>query len=250
MILPPWEWRDAGVLGKNAVVSTLPARMVEPMDKKRRLYLRLSRVSVEVSILNEHLELIEEQIKRGEKEAKCKLDTEIRGLTPDDEDSWSRPHDEYDYQVEVTLPRILRNPFLVSLFAVYESAVTTIAELVQEEKGQKIAIDDLRGRGFLNRSKRYYRHILQFDLSTDNERWKRLMVLSDLRNAIAHSNGRYEAISKELRRRIKQQGFLDKDTGFIIVPGIFLRETVAVVKGELEDLLARYEKWETAKNPR
>ena len=216
----------------------------------RRLYMGLLDVSVELDTLEEHLVLIEGHLERSIRMAKCELKSEIQGLTPDDEDQWDIPHQLHDYKVEVTLPRILRNPFLVSLFAVYESAVTTVAELVQEEKGQGISIDDIRGRGFLDRAKKYYKHVLQFEISTDNERWKRLRTLSDLRNAIAHSNGRSEAISERLRKRIKQQGFLDEDTGFIIVPESFLREIVAVVKGELEDLLKRYEKWETAKNPR
>lgn len=219
------------------------------MSKTRRLYLRLFGVSVELSILEEHLELIEEQIRRGVTEAECRLKDEIRGLTPDDEDSWDLPHQKYRYQVEVTLPRILRNPFLVSLFAVYESSVKTIAELVQEEKRQKSSLDDESGN-FLKRAKRYYKHVLHFDLSTDNERWKQLKILFDLRNAIAHTNGRYEAIEKKRRCRIMKQKGVREYLGFIMVSETFLRKTVKLVKEDLEDLLERYEKWETARNPR
>ncbi len=218
------------------------------MSKTRRLYVRLFGVSGEINTLEEHLELIEEQIERSIRTAHCELTSEIQGLTPDDEDQWDIPHQLHDYKVEVTLPRILRNPFLVSLFAVYESAVITVSELVQEEKGQARSLNDTRG-DFLDRAKKYYKHVLQFDLSTDNERWKRLKELSDLRHAVAHANGRFEAIREDRRKRIVQQGFLDEDTGFVIVPGPWLRETVKLVKEDLEDLLARYEEWETAGNP-
>lgn len=216
----------------------------------RRLYMSLCDVSVELDTLEEHLVLIEGHLERSIRTARCELKSKIQGLTPDDEDEWDIPHQLHGYKVEVTLPRILRNPFLVSLFAVYESTVTTIAGLVQEEKGQKLSLDDIRGSDFLERAKRYYKHILQFEISADNERWRRLKQLSDLRNAIAHANGRYDAISVGLRRRIVQQGFLSEEDGFVIVSGPWLRETVAVVKGELDDLLKRYEEWETAKNPR
>ncbi len=222
------------------------------MSKTRRLYFRLSGVSLEINTLEEHLELIEEQIGRSTRLATCELDSkreELRNDVTADEYDWDMLYLRHRCYVEVTVPRVLRNPFLISLFAVYESSVTTIAELIQEDKGQKLSLDDIRRNDFLERAKRYYRHILQFELSTDNERWKRLKELSDLRHAIAHANGRFEAISEGLRRRIVQQGFLSEDTGFVIVPGPWLRETVKLVKEDLEDLLARYEEWETARSP-
>ena len=89
----------------------------------------------------------------------------------------------------------------------------------------------------------YYKHIIEFDLSENDEHWHRLMVLSDLRNAIAHSNGRVEAVRQETMKRIRGQGLVEEELGFIVVSETFLRETVAVVKGELEDLLKRYKEW-------
>ena len=219
------------------------------MSKRRRLYMGLIEVETELSVLEEQLELIEEQIKRGREKARCKLNAERQGLTSDDEDRWDIPRQEYDYRVEVMLPRILRNPILVTLFAVYESAVTTVAELVQKEKRQAGSLNNTRGN-FLDRAEKYYRRDLQFDLSADDERWERLIVLSRLRNAIAHTNGRWEAIEEKARCRLLKQEGVEEYLGFVIVSETFLRETVAMVKGELEDLLKRYKEWETAKNPR
>ena len=84
----------------------------------RRLYIPLLAVSVEVATLELHLGLIEEQLVRSVEAAKRELESEIAGKTPADEDEWDIPHQLHDQTVEVTLPRILRNPFLVTLFSV------------------------------------------------------------------------------------------------------------------------------------
>ena len=78
------------------------------------------------------------------------------------------------------LPRDLRGPALVMLFSVYETAVTEIANLIREHRRIQIYLDDLRG-GFLERALKYYRHVLGFILSMDNQHWARLTQLSSLR---------------------------------------------------------------------
>ena len=206
-------------------------------------------------VLEEQLDLIEEQIDRGRNTAQFDLDAKIQDLpTYDggkhDESDWDTLYKEHRSYVEVTLPRILRNPFPVTLFAVYESAVKEIAKLIQKETGQKISLGDIRGSDFLDQAKKYYKHVLQFELSEDNKRWKRLKILSDLRNAIAHGNGRVNMVKEETMKRIRKQRLFKEECGFLIVSRSFLRETVKLVKEDLEDLLARYKKWETAKSPR
>ena len=152
---------------------------------------RLLEVSMELSTLEKHLELIEAQIERGQEEAWSRREAKMMELESDDEAEWSLIVQEYDYEVDFVLPRVLRNPFLVSLFAVYESTVTEIAKAMQQKKSAGISIDDLKG-DFLKHSKNYYGHVLQFQLSLSNDNWQRLMLLSDLRNAIAHTNGRLD----------------------------------------------------------
>ena len=155
---------------------------------------RLLEVSMELSTLEKHLELIEAQIERGQEEAWSRREAKMMELESDDEAEWSLIVQEYDYEVDFVLPRVLRNPFLVSLFAVYESTVTEIAKAMQQKKSAGISIDDLKG-DFLKHSKNYYGHVLQFQLSLSNDNWQRLMLLSDLRNAIAHTNGRLDIVS-------------------------------------------------------
>ena len=212
---------------------------------KIKLDFRLLEVSMELSTLEKHLELIEAQIERGQKEAWSSREAKTMELEPDDEAEWSFIVQEYDYQVGFVLPRVLRNPFLVSLFAVYESAVTEIAKAMQRKKGVGISIDGLKG-DFLQRSKNYYEHVLQFQLTLSNDIWQRLMLLSDLRNAIAHTNGRLDIISSRTRQRILKSEGAKEELGCLVVEGAFLKETFAFVKDDLESLVKRYKEWDTS----
>lgn len=196
-------------------------------------------VEMELSILEDQVELIEEQIQRGRKTAKRELVARVGELSFDDEAEWARLHQEHDFQVDFIIPRILRCPPLVTLFAVYESAVKEIAGLVQKRQGRRISIDDLKG-DLLTRAKKYYKHVLHFKLSRSDQHWQQITVLSDLRNVIAHTNGRLDVLSEERRAKILKIDGVEDKMGYLVVNGAFLRDTFALVREDLEDLVARY----------
>jgi len=93
---------------------------------------RLVDSSFEIYRLEDHLELIEKQIGLIRKSEAKALNNYIQKekLNPGDPE-WNISHQNYDHYVEFLLPRILRGPFLVSLYAVFEAAVTEIADLIR-----------------------------------------------------------------------------------------------------------------------
>lgn len=122
---------------------------------------------MELYALEDHLQLIEAEIVHIQKDERLRVDEYIRkeGLCPDDPE-WHAALQEYDHRIDFLLPRFFRGPFLVALYAVYESAVTEIARLIQGKMDQKITINDIKG-DFLERAKKYYKHILEFDLYSE-----------------------------------------------------------------------------------
>ena len=208
---------------------------------------RLLEVSIELSVLEEHLRRIEEQIEQRENTIELELEKVQRIY--DDYAEWDIARQELEFEIDFSLPHILRGPFLVTLFSVYESAVSEIAGLIQKKQGREIGMEDLRG-DFFDRAKIFYKHVLGFKLSTSNERWRRLMVLSSPRNAIVHTNGRIDLINSKTRKKILGLEGVSDEIGFIVVSGDFLRETFKIVKDDLEDLMARYKEWDTANRER
>ena len=89
---------------------------------------RLLDVSLEIHALEDHYELIEKQIihlNHVEKEA-LKEYRDKENLTPDDPE-WDFARQEFDHKVEFLLPRFFWGPFIVSLYAVFETSVMEIA---------------------------------------------------------------------------------------------------------------------------
>lgn len=209
---------------------------------------RLVDVSGEVYALEDHLELIEQQLTDIEKQERIalRLKQEAEGLHPDDLE-WHMLSQEFYDRVNVLLPRALRGPFIVSLFAVYESAVTEIASLIQQKKKKGIALRDIRG-DFLTRAKRYYRHVLDFDLCPDQKVWNRVRMIEDLRHILVHANGRIKTVNDEQRKKvsnwISQGAGISVQHGYLMFEAEFLKEAFELVGNSLHDLVARYKLWD------
>ena len=173
--------------------------------KIEKIDFRLLDASIELDVLEEHLQLIENQMEHIERTERNKTETYIRkeGLCPDDPE-WHIAWQKYDYRID-QLPRFFRGTFLVVLYAAYESIVTEIARLIQVKQSQKIAINHLKG-GFLERAKKYYKHILKFDLYSEEKVWQQVKMLSTLRNAFAHANGRLDMLNEKSKKEMKKWG--------------------------------------------
>ncbi len=73
-------------------------------------------------------------------------------LTPDDPE-WHYEHQEFCYTIEFLKPKLLRSTFMVSLYAVMESAMIKIAQLIQKTKCFPFSINELKGN-FIERAKK------------------------------------------------------------------------------------------------
>jgi hypothetical protein len=209
---------------------------------------RLLEVESELYALEDHLNLIEGQMERIQRKERLRLDTYIRtkNLSPDDPD-WHNAIEEHDERIEFLLPRLFRGPFLVALYAVYESAVGEVAQLMQQSLPHGISIKDLKG-DFLERAKKYYKHILGFDLYTEDKEWQRIKMLAELRNAFAHVNGRMEMLNEKSKKLIrgweKQKKGIATYSGYIVCDANIVAEVFENVCKSLRNLLDRYKKWD------
>ena len=157
---------------------------------------RLYKVPMELCALELHLGLIERHIDRGQQEMPAELENKTRERSLDETD-WGLLSQELRFQHHFVEPRLLRCTFLAALFAVYESAVTEVAELIRRKQaGQTNTVRSRRNRNFPDWAKNYYKECLNFELSKNDNRCERLRLLSDLRNAIVHRNGRLDMVRK------------------------------------------------------
>ncbi|MBA4390518.1 MAG: hypothetical protein C0399_06240 [Syntrophus sp. (in: bacteria)] len=214
-----------------------------------RIDFRLVDIIMELQALEDHIHLIEMQISELGKSKQSDLEEYLKReqLTPDDFE-WDEAKHEYDNMMEFLLPRFFWGSFIVSLYAVYETAVTEIARLIQTNKAEIISMDDLRG-DFLERAKKYYKSILHFELCESDETWQRIRMLVELRNAIAHANGRLEMLKAGTQQKIKNWTKMGMGislwSNYFLVSAEFSKETFFLVHSSLEHLVKRYKEWDS-----
>ena len=74
-----------------------------------------------------------------------------------------------------------------------------------------------------------------------------MKILAGVRNAIVHANGHLERVQgKNIRTWIEQDIGIEDYYGEIIVTESFVNDTYYVVKGHLEDLIARFKDWDSS----
>lgn len=155
---------------------------------------------LEIGVLEDHedhLDLVESQVVYLQKSHRLQVDAYIKKgkLTPEDPE-WHMALQDHYHWIDFLLPRFLRGPFLVFLYAVYESMVTEAADVMRDRvsESRRLAEYGAKNLGFLQRAAKYYREVLAFDLCLDPTTWERLDALCELRNALAHANGRLDIL--------------------------------------------------------
>ena len=217
------------------------------MAKIEKIDFRLLDASIELDALEEHLQLIENQMEHIQQTVRSKTEAYIRkeGLCPNDPE-WLSAWQDYNYRIDA-LPIFFRGPFLVALYAAYESIVTEIGRLIQDQQSQQIDINNLKG-DFLERAKKYYKHILKFDLYSDEKVWQQVKMLSILRNAFAHANGRLDMLNERSRtiiqNRAQQNLGISTYNGYVICEANIIADIFDAVRNSLEDLIERYKHWD------
>jgi hypothetical protein len=142
--------------------------------------------------------------------------------------------------IEEVLPRYFLGPILITLWAIFESAVSEIAKEVKDQQAHMLSISDING-DFLERTNKYFNHIQQLTINTRNNSWQHLRMLYVLRNALAHANGRLDNIKSEKdKSKIKQwakKGIgIDHINGSLMFTVEFVKDTYSIVFKVIKNL--------------
>jgi len=208
---------------------------------------RLVDVTMELQVLDQHIQLIEKQL--AELNKSQEEEYLRRKKFTSDAFEWDEANSEYYKMVDFLLPRFFWGSFIVSLYAVYETAVTEIARLLQVGKAETTSMDDQKRGDFLKRANKYYKSILHFELYNDDKTWRRIKMLAEIRNAIAHANGRLDMLKPKTKEKIMK--WTEMNIGilswgnYFLVNAAFSKETFALVSASLEDLVERYKQWDS-----
>ena len=206
----------------------------------------LLEASCGIYAIDDYHKALEKQIEHIQQMQKSQLDDYIakHKLTPDDPE-WHEATSDYYHWIDLLLPRFFRGPFLVSLYALYESIVFEIATAIQMLNPHLKRFSSFRKKkrlNFIECARAYYVEVLGIELCPDASILKRLIILSKLRNAVAHANGRIESLSppnfrKEIVQIVHDLPDVDAYSGHIAFGSGFVARTTELVLSELHRLI-------------
>lgn len=212
---------------------------------KIHLDLRLIEIEYELWALGEFLNYMEPQIAHLADQDRVQTFAKLR------EAGWE--HDETEVQLAIqelserhdyVIPRFMRGPFIVALWACYEAAVSEIAVYRKRQQGATLDLRELRGDNFLTRARRYFDAVLDSALELDEARYHRLADLLAVRNALAHANGQRRGMSFEAWDRLteilrRHDTPPDEYRGIVVLSAEYVRHAFEDINASARDLVNR-----------
>ena len=178
--------------------------------------IEFSSIMCELDALRRHLTLIEDEILEISREAKNRKKRSIQKIRKENLDPVECDIEcgqiEFDHHQMITidLPRLLRGSFVVILFAAFEATNEEIMRFVKEQ----------RNSSKVKEGRKQMSDIFKDCKNESPDGVDNLEVLKYVRDAYAHSNGRFEAVNMKTQRKIDE--YLEKDIGIQIVSGFIV----------------------------
>ncbi len=152
-------------------------------------------IKVELIVMNEYLPQIEAGIKavcdKYIKEERQKHDAE--------------EYDEYNYvyTIENEMPRIIRMPFVISIYSLLENSVIQLLRYGKGKEHIESDLKDIKAKTLLSKCNKYMAQFLNYDFQFSNSAVENICTINKIRNCIAHTNGNFEALTTEKINEIK-----------------------------------------------
>lgn len=101
-----------------------------------------------------------------------------------DSESWNLDTIFHEY-----FPNLQRRSGLLTVYAYFEHELDKLCSFYQSERGFRLALSDLRGRG-IDRSTSYLEKIAGIDVHKESKEWTYIKRIQSIRNNIVHQGGR------------------------------------------------------------
>ncbi|MFZ5556332.1 MAG: hypothetical protein ACOZDY_06350 [Pseudomonadota bacterium] len=180
-----------------------------------------------LKVLDDHLAFAQDQYRLR---ARRELESREGDLHPDQYGSELTAIDE---AAEIQIPRFFRIGALVPIWGLFESFVSDIAGWVGRREGLGLPLRDVRANNFRSQIEKYFEGVLHIDLPWTPEERERLRCLQELRNFIAHRNGRLMDLppdkEKEIRDLVAKINGVTIECRAVVVSGAYISEACALV---------------------
>jgi hypothetical protein len=225
--------------------------MAVDLDKMMKLDLSYPGISFgyESSALDAYLKVLDEHVSFAQDQYRLRAKRELKKgeskLMPEQANELSK----FDEAAETQIPRFFHIGALVPIWGLFESFVFDIANYVRKREGLDLSLRDIRASNFRKQAEMYFEGTLRMKLPWSDDERARLGYLQQLRNLVAHRNGRVSDLSPEKQRELDallaSVPGAKVDNGALLVSREYItqaKELVFDMGGKLNQMIAdRYE---------
>jgi len=150
---------------------------------------------------------------------------------------------QHIYQIaEDEMPRIIRMPFVITIYTLFENSVTQLLAYAQEKEDKALGLRDINGKSLPSKFNKYMAHVVNYDFQFNNEVMEKVSTINRVRNCIAHANGNLDSLSNDkivaLKEVEKKKIGISTSSNQLDISQIFLQNSMHVVAEAVEGLMA------------
>ena len=154
--------------------------------------------------LESYLNVLEEQISHARDQYRLRAERELEAQKGDLE------HHEYgerlfmiDEAADGQIPRFFRIGAVVLIWGLFESFITDFAVYVREREKVGLSFRDIRAENFRSQIEKYFEKVARIPVPWSVDEREKLGHLQELRNFLAHRNGRLMDLPPDAEKKIR-----------------------------------------------
>lgn len=199
-------------------------RMFKGMNLMR---FALQSIQLELNSLDNYIDETAASIELKQRELEKQYQN-ARDENPEDDSELDMYFSDEFHRYHELFPTFTFNSILVSQFSFFESRLKFLCELNQRKKFSNVKLSDLNGSE-IEKCKRYLTLVAELDFDIFQDKWKRIIDIQKLRNAIIHNSSKIinEKANISIISIIKSDNrieYVEKLGNFYIKDVSFLRE--------------------------
>lgn len=154
--------------------------------------------------LDSYLKVLEDQIEHARAQYRLRAERELEKQKEDlEHHEYGARLSEIDEAADAQIPRFFRIGAVVSIWGIFESFLTDFALYVGNREKIGLSFKDIRAESFRGQIEKYFEKVARIPIPWTPEERERVGQLQELRNFLAHRNGRLMDLPPEAEKKVK-----------------------------------------------
>lgn len=195
-------------------------------------------IKVELIVLQAYLSQIENGVKSV---CESYISAEMKKYSDSDFHEY-----QHVYQIaEDEMPRIIRIPFIVTIYAIFENSVARLLDYAKMKEEKELSLKDINGKSPISTQNKYMKHVLGYEYQFSNKIMRDIGQINTVRNYIAHCNGNIGSLSEDKIKKLKS--ISGKVVGLSIEQDVidisyqYLESSMHTIESSLRELMSYME---------